>query len=80
MQTLGYIAFIFIALGFSFNSSETKKHWAFIFWVIGDLLFIVFNLIIGNYPHILTNLLIIGINIKPLYQAIKNKLYRKDLS
>lgn len=59
---IGWAATFMVVAGFIFNSQK-KFLWAIILWILGDLIWIVYDLTIKNYSHLALSLFIVFINI-----------------
>ncbi len=69
ISLLGWLATIILLAGYILNSSN-KRMAAFIAWIIGDILWIIYDYHITNWSHLSLSTIIIFINV---YGIIFNK-------
>lgn len=67
---LGFIATVLVLIGYYLNSVNSRL-WAFSIWIIGDLLWVIYDGIIENWPHFLLSAIIISLNIFGIYNMKK---------
>jgi hypothetical protein len=71
MEIFGWICTITVLVGFILNSIQKLKYAIYV-WIIGDIGWILYDLSIRNYSHLVLSIVIILINIYGLYK-IKNE-------
>lgn len=71
VELLGWLCTLLVIIGFYFNSKQ-KLALAIILWVIGDIGWIVYDVLINNFSHGVLSGLIIAINLYGIYN-IKTK-------
>lgn len=69
IETLGYIATLLILIGYALNSQQ-RYLGACVTWIIGDILWIVYDVMIHNIPHTVLSALIIVLNIRAIYRLM----------
>lgn len=79
IEYLGWISTSLVLLGFYLNSISKFK-WAAIFWIIGDIGWIIYDFNINNFSHALLSIVIILMNVNLLinqniinFDKFKNK-------
>tara|TARA_R110000751_G_scaffold146090_1_gene249613 strand:+ start:1713 stop:1943 length:231 start_codon:yes stop_codon:yes gene_type:complete len=72
VELLGWICTLLVIIGFYANAKQRLKL-AIILWVIGDVGWVVYDVLINNFSHGVLSGLIIGINIYGLYNLNKGK-------
>lgn len=65
MEYLGWSATALVLIGFYLNS-VSKFKWAAIFWIIGDIGWIIYDFTINNFSHALLSTVIIIMNVNLL--------------
>jgi len=70
MEIIGWIATILVLIGYSLNSS-TKYRMAMIIWILGDILWITYDILRGIYPHLCLSSIIIILNLYGIYKILK---------
>lgn len=61
IEVVGWLAYILIISAFGTNALKYPKT-ALSLWIFGDILWIVYNIAIQNYPHMAMNITVIAIN------------------
>ena len=61
IETIGWIGFIFIMLGYYFNAKQDIK--CFYIWGLGNILYLVYASLINAPPQIAISLFVLGMNI-----------------
>jgi hypothetical protein len=61
IELLGWISTLIVLIGFILNARR-NAYWAMIFWIIGDIGWIVYDIFIMNFSHLVLSLVIISIN------------------
>jgi hypothetical protein len=79
VELLGWVCTLLVIIGFYVNSQQRLKP-AIILWVIGDVGWIVYDVLIHNFSHGVLSGLIIGINIYGLYNLNKEQNDRQKTS
>ena len=72
VELLGWICTLLVIIGFYTNAKQRLKL-AIILWVIVDVGWVVYDVLINNFSHGVLSGLIIGINIYGLYNLNKEK-------
>ena len=62
IELIGWVAYILVIAAFSCNAIKRPKT-ALSLWILGDILWILYNIMIWNLPHMAMNFTIILINI-----------------
>ena len=71
IETLGYIATVLVLIGYALNSQQ-RLIGACITWIIGDVLWIGYDVMIHNVPHTILSALIIALNIRAIYRLTRS--------
>lgn len=66
IDILGWFATVIVLIAYFANSSKFAKT-AMILWIVGDSAWIVYDIIIGNYPHLGMSGVIIAINLYGIF-------------
>jgi hypothetical protein len=69
IETIGYIATMLVLIGYALNSQQ-RLLGACITWILGDVLWIVYDIMIANVPHTILSALIIALNIRAIYRLM----------
>ena len=72
IELLGWICTILTLVAYYANSKQWLKQALWI-WIIGDVLWITYNVLIDNIPHGTLSAVIIGLNIYGLYNLKKKE-------
>lgn len=72
IDILGYLAMIIVLVGFYMNSTNSRL-FAFISWIIGDVMWICYDVIRGIYPHLVLSSVIILLNLIGIYKYYNKK-------
>ena len=67
IEFLGWVATILVLVGFVLNSKK-RFYPALIIWIIGDVLWIIYDVLINNYSHCALSTIIIIINTYGLFK------------
>jgi hypothetical protein len=67
---LGWISTILVLIGFFLNAKR-QLLWALIIWIIGDVLWVVYDIAIDNYSHCTLSTIVIVINVYGIFHAKK---------
>ncbi len=70
IEILGWFSTLLVLIGFVFNAKK-QLYWALIIWIIGDIGWIVYDIMINNYSHCALSTIIIIINTYGLFNAKK---------
>jgi hypothetical protein len=65
IEAIGYIATMLVLIGYALNSQQ-RYLGACITWIIGDVLWITYDIMIQNMPHTVLSALIIALNIRAI--------------
>ena len=68
---LGWFATFLVLLGFWANS-KNERLVAFIAWIVGDILWVLYDVYINNWSHMTLSAVIIGLNVFGIYNSRKN--------
>lgn len=69
---LGWVATALVLIGFLLNTRDFTRKWAFISWIVGDILWVIYDFYILNWSHLSLSAIIIIMNI----YGFKNISYR----
>lgn len=72
MELFGWICTITVLIGFILNSIQKLKYAIYV-WIIGDIGWILYDMSIRNYSHLVLSVVIILINLYGLYKIQKNE-------
>ena len=72
MELFGWICTITVLLGFILNSIQKLKYAIYV-WIIGDIGWILYDISIRNYSHLVLSIIIIIINVYGLYKLKENE-------
>jgi len=67
---LGWISTILILLGYTFNA-RLQHRIAMIVWIIGDIGWVTYDIIIHNWSHMVLSFLLIGLNLLAIRNITK---------
>lgn len=70
IETIGYIATALILIGYALNSQQ-RYLLACITWIIGDVAWIWYDVMIANIPHTILSALIIALNARAIYRLTR---------
>ena len=70
IEIVGYIATALVLIGYALNSQQ-RYLLACITWIIGDVLWIGYDVMIHNVPHTVLSALIIALNIRAIYRLTR---------
>lgn len=77
IELVGWLAYAVVIMAFSTNAFKYQKT-ALGLWILGDILWIVYNVAIMNYPHMAMNFTIIIINVLGLRNYLNEKELNED--
>ena len=63
IDALGWIGTAAVLAGYALNSQQ-KYTYAMVTWIIGDTLWIAYDVAIANMPHCILSLCIIALNVR----------------
>jgi hypothetical protein len=72
IEYLGWISTFIVLLGFVLNAKRSVIT-ACILWIIGDIGWVIYDLIIMNYSHMTLSLVIILINSYAIHNILNSK-------
>ena len=72
IDALGWIGTAAVLAGYALNSQQ-KYIYAMVTWIIGDTLWIAYDVLIANMPHCILSLCIIGLNIRGIVRIAKQR-------
>ena len=70
IELIGWIGFAFIAYGYFLNAK--KQFNCFYFWGIGNIVFLIYAVLISSDPMLLMSILTVGMNIYGWYKWNEN--------
>jgi hypothetical protein len=70
IETIGYIATMLVLIGYALNSQQRLLA-ACVTWIIGDVLWVTYDVMIQNTPHTILSALIIALNIRAIYRLMR---------
>jgi hypothetical protein len=70
IETIGYIATMLVLIGYALNSQQRYLA-ACVTWIIGDVLWVTYDIMIQNVPHTILSALIIALNIRAIYRLMR---------
>jgi hypothetical protein len=76
IELLGWVCTGLVILGYVYNSNQQLNK-AIIAWIIGDVGWITYDILIQNWSHGTLSLIIIGINIYGIYKIKKGEYDNK---
>ena len=71
-EIVGWLGFIFVLLGYYFNAKQ--KIYCFYIWGLGNILFLIYGVLIGARPQIAMCLFVILMNIYGYKQWSNNDI------
>jgi hypothetical protein len=71
IETIGYIATALVLIGYALNSQQ-RLLGACVTWIAGDVLWIVYDVLIQNMPHTILSALIIALNIRAITRLTRS--------
>lgn len=71
IEVLGWVGTLLVLIGYWANSNSQHRL-AMLTWIVGDVLWITYDIFIENWSHMVLSLVIIGINIYGIYKIIAN--------
>lgn len=71
IEVLGWIGTLLVLIGYWANSNSQHRL-AMLTWIVGDVLWITYDIFIENWSHMVLSLVIIGINVYGIYKIIAN--------
>lgn len=72
IETLGWIGTAAVLAGYALNSQQ-KYIYAMLVWIIGDCLWIAYDVLIANIPHCILSLCIIALNVRGMLRIAKQR-------
>jgi hypothetical protein len=71
IETIGYIATALVLIGYALNSQQ-RLLGACVTWIIGDVLWVTYDIMIQNMPHTILSALIIALNIRAITRLTRS--------
>ena len=71
IDLLGWVGTVLVLIGYWANSN-LRHHLAMTTWIVGDVIWITYDVFIENWSHLVLSAVIIGINIYGIYKIIAN--------
>lgn len=72
IDVLGWIGTAAVLAGYALNSQQ-KYTYAMLVWIIGDTLWIAYDVLIANIPHCILSLCIIALNVRGMLRIAKQR-------
>lgn len=72
IDALGWIGTAAVLAGYALNSQQ-KYTLAMLVWIIGDTLWIAYDILIANTPHCILSLCIIALNVRGMLRIAKQR-------
>ena len=72
IETIGYIATALVLIGYALNSQQRYLA-ACITWILGDVLWITYDIMIQNMPHTILSAMIIVLNARAIYRLMRRR-------
>jgi hypothetical protein len=72
IESIGWISTALVLLGYITNANGLTKT-AMIFWIIGDIGWVSYDLYINNISHLVLSFVIISINLYGIIRILHNK-------
>ena len=69
-EALGWIGTAAVLAGYALNSQQ-KYVYAMVTWIIGDTIWIAYDVAIANMPHCILSLCIIALNVRGMIRIAK---------
>ena len=60
-EIVGWLGFIFVLLGYYFNAKQ--KIYCFYIWGLGNILFLIYGVLINAFPQIAMCIFVLGMNV-----------------
>ena len=60
-EIIGWLGFIFVLLGYYFNAKQ--KMYCFYIWGLGNILFLIYGVLINAFPQIAMCIFVLGMNV-----------------
>lgn len=71
-EALGWIGTAAVLAGYALNSQQ-KYVYAMLTWIIGDTIWIAYDMLIANMPHCILSLCIIALNVRGMIRIAKQR-------
>ena len=71
IEILGWFGTVLVLIGYWANSN-LQHRLAMTTWIVGDVIWITYDIFIENWSHMVLSSVIIGINIYGIYKIITN--------
>ena len=72
IDALGWIGTAAVLAGYALNSQQ-KYAYAMLVWILGDTLWIAYDIAIANIPHCILSLCIIALNVRGMIRIAKQR-------
>lgn len=72
IDALGWIGTAAVLAGYALNSQQ-KYTIAMLVWIVGDTLWIAYDVLIANIPHCILSLCIIALNVRGMLRIAKQR-------
>ena len=71
VEIIGWLGFIFVFLGYYFNAKQ--KIYCFYIWGLGNILFLIYGVLINAFPQIAMCIFVLGMNVYGYKQWSKDE-------
>ena len=72
IDALGWIGTAAVLAGYALNSQQ-KYQYAMLTWILGDTIWIAYDVAIANIPHCILSLCIIALNVRGMMRIAKQR-------
>ena len=72
IDALGWIGTAAVLAGYALNSQQ-KYLYAMTVWILGDTIWIAYDILIANMPHCILSLCIIALNVRGMIRIAKQR-------
>ena len=72
IDALGWIGTAAVLAGYALNSQQ-KYTYAMLVWILGDTIWIAYDILIANIPHCILSLCIIALNVRGMMRIAKQR-------
>jgi hypothetical protein len=70
IEILGWISTLLVLIGY-WSNSVNKRDFAFITWILGDIGWITYDILIQNWSHMALSGIIIMLNLYGMYRIMR---------
>lgn len=72
IEAFGWVGTALVLLGYFFNA-QAKYYTAMVTWIVGDILWITYDIVREIYPHLTLCVVVVLINLYGIYNILKSK-------